>query len=371
MISIHFLAQLAFVALILTAGFVAIAIVAARRRARQAALLWLLAITVEKGLPLEDELEAYSDGLTGRDRTDVIYLADLLRSGDALPEALALISGLVPQHAVLAAQMGAESGRLPQALRDAAVRHEARWRPGSTPAVSLIGSLLYFGFIASYAVYVIFYLMYAIVPKFKKIFEDFDTELPGATVDLIAASDVLFDHFPALLLALMAVAGLLGLAIWATVRGWGEFRFNWMGGLLTRVDLPNVLRNLSLVTSAGLPVERGLAALAREHRRINIRRRAANALLECREGGDPWLALAHAGLIRPSEAELLRSAQATGNVPWVLRELADTIDQRRWFRWAAAIEAIQPVAVVVLGLVVLLICVSFFLPLVKLVNDLS
>jgi type II secretory pathway component PulF len=368
---IFFLAQIGFLALVLTGGFVAVAIAAARRRARQASLLWLLAITVEKGLPLEDELEALSDGLTGRHRTDVLYLADLLDSGDALPEALAEVPGIVPQHALLAAQTGAESGRLAQALRDAAVRHEARWRPESAPAVALVGSVLYSGAIIVYALFVVSFLMYWIVPKFKKIFEDFDTELPGPTIELIAASDLMFEYFPAVLLGMLAGAALLGFIAWATIRGWGEFRFNGIGGLLTRVDLPDVLRNLSLVTAAGLPVERGLATIAREHQRTNIRRRSAVALAECRAGRNPWQALAHAGLIRAAEADLLQSAQTSGNVPWALRELADAIDQRRWFRWAAAIEVLQPVAVALLGIIVLLICVGFFMPLVTLVNDLS
>ncbi|HUG92768.1 MAG TPA: type II secretion system F family protein [Planctomycetaceae bacterium] len=366
-----FAAQLAFLAAAVTVPFVVVMVLAARRRARQASLLWLLAISVEKELPLEDELEAYSDGLTGRHRSDVVYLAEVLRSGDSLPDALAFIPGLVPQDAVMAAHVGAESGRLAEALRDAALRHQRGESAGVSPAMSLFAAGLYFGVVLNYAAFLTFFLMYYIVPKFKKIFEDFDTELPQVTQHLITASNVLAEWIAAPFAAWLGILGLLVLMGWATVRGWGEFRFNWLGRWLTGVDRPHVLRNLALVAAGGLPIEKGLQAIAREHRRINIRRRASTALLHCREGSDPWQALGLAGLLRPAEEELLRSAQTNGNVPWALRELADTIEQRRWFRLAAALEVLQPVAVVALGLVVLVICVSFFLPLVKIVNDLS
>ena len=365
-----FLAQLVFLAVIVTVPFIAVTVLAAGRRARQASLLWLLAITVEKGLPLEDELEAYSDGLTGRERNDAAYLAELLRAGDSLPSALAFLPGLVPQDAVMAAHVGRESGRLGEALRAAAVRHQTG---GSTlsPAMSLLALVLYVGLVLNYAAFVTFYLMYHIVPKFKKIFEDFETELPQPTSDLITASDALANWAAVPLTVGLVIVGLLVLIGWATVRGWGEFRLNWIGGRLTRFDTPGVLRNLSLVAASDLPIERGLEAIAREHRRVNIRRRAAEALADCQAGCDPWHALGLAGLLRAAEEELLRSAQASGNVPWALRELADAIEERRWFRWAAAVEVLQPIAVLWLGSIVLVVCVAFFLPLIKLVNDLS
>jgi general secretion pathway protein F len=368
MIALVFVALLA---LALSGAFVACAVLAARRRAAQASLLWLLAITIEKGLPLEDELESYSDGLTGRERRDVVYLAEILRAGDSLPDALAFIPGIIPRPAVTAAHVGLASGRLAEALRDAAVRHETGWQPHKSPHILFLGTVLYAGGIGLSAMSILFFLMYWIIPKYKKIFEDFEVELPESTQNLIAGSDVLYEWTPAPVLLAMALAGLLVLIGIASVRGWSEYRFDWLGPWLTRFDLPGVLRNLALVTSAGLPVEQGLQTLVREHSRRNIRRRASQALAYCREGEDPWQALRRAGLVRPAEEELLRSAQAGGNVPWVLRELADAIAARYWFRWAATVEVLQPAAVLVLGAIVLVVCVGFFAPLLELIDALS
>jgi type II secretory pathway component PulF len=365
------LSPIAIVGAIAVAAFTVLVVLVERRRSQQASLLWLLAIAVDNDLPLADELESYSDAASRRQRHDVLYVAELLRSGESLPDALAAVPGLIPRDTLLAAHMGLESGRLAEALRGSAIRHQQQRPFSQSPTASLLGSIVYCGAVLGSVLFLTFFVMYFIIPKFRKIFEDFDTDLPALTTRVIDVSDVMVEYFYLVVLGGLGAATLLVLIGWATVRGWSELRLEWLGPALTRIDAPAVLRNLALVTASGLPIETGLATIAREHHRANIRRRAATALAESKSGSDPWHALAHAGLATSAEAELLSSAQAAGNVSWALNEIAHSIEQRRWFRWTAFVEAVSPVPIIALGAVVLVICASFFLPLVKLINDLS
>ena len=76
-------------------------------------------------------------------------------------------------------------------------------------------------------------------------------------------------------------------------------------------------------------------------------------------------------LINQGEAVLLEAAQRLGNLPWALRETADNIRRRRNHRNDVLLELARPVALVCFGLIVGSFALAFFMPLVKLLNDLS
>ena len=77
------------------------------------------------------------------------------------------------------------------------------------------------------------------------------------------------------------------------------------------------------------------------------------------------------GLITRPESTLLKSAQDAGNLPWALNQLADSLERRFAFRWMTTLEFLQPAVVLFMGFVTLFICLGMFMPLIKLLNDLS
>src|SRR6185369_4162755 len=160
-----------------------------RHRGRQATLLWLLAITVEKGMPIADEIDAFADTVYGRYRQRLKTLADLLRGGMSLPEALDGLPGLVPSWAVLVMHTGMKNARLTEALREAAVLYAGQERERTNETYSFGGFMLYLFDVMTFGLSITGFLMYWIVPKFKAIFEGFGTELPGTTVLLIESSN--------------------------------------------------------------------------------------------------------------------------------------------------------------------------------------
>ncbi|HTI51034.1 MAG TPA: type II secretion system F family protein, partial [Planctomycetaceae bacterium] len=85
--------------------------------ARQATLLWTLAVAVEKQVPLAPFLEALGDEAPGRWRWMLRGLAGLLHSGSSIPDALDAMPGLLPVETVAMIRVGAETGRLGPALR--------------------------------------------------------------------------------------------------------------------------------------------------------------------------------------------------------------------------------------------------------------
>ncbi len=74
------------------------------------ALLWMLAVAAEKGIPLEQAARAFADERSVQIGARVSHLADLLESGVPLPAALALTRNALPSDALLAARARRRNG---------------------------------------------------------------------------------------------------------------------------------------------------------------------------------------------------------------------------------------------------------------------
>lgn len=346
-------------------------IVAGKRKADQAAVLWALAIATERDLPLPAELDAVAAGLSSGHRRRTKRLAELLRDGCPLPVALQQMPRVIPRFALLAAQVGDENGTLPAALRDAAVRQtrSAESSGGGVSSPTMV--IAYLLLMPLFCALTLSFLMYFIVPKYKKIFAAFDTELPEVTKSLLNVSDF-FVLQPLLLFPLVLLpAGIVFCAAFAHQRGWGEFDPPLFGRLLRRLDVPNLLRNLAETLSADRPLREALAVMSLNHPRRALRKALTDALQALQKGDDCWYALKDAGLLTPNETAVLRSAQRVGNLPWALHALADGIERRFCYRWRAVLEFAQPVVVVTIGLISAALCFAFFMPLLKLIGGLT
>ena len=76
-------------------------------------------------------------------------------------------------------------------------------------------------------------------------------------------------------------------------------------------------------------------------------------------------------MIRAADAEVLASAAAVGNLAWALAELAETAERRLATRFQAVDPDPFPLVVVMLGVVVFIMAVAYFMPLVQLIRRLT
>ncbi len=141
--------------------------------------------------------------------------------------------------------------------------------------------------------------------------------------------------------------------------------------LFSRRHTALVLRALSVVIEANQPIATGLAILAEHYPARWFRRRLAKVQTDVRLGAD-WIdALWRAGVIRKPDAEVLASAASVGNLAWACRELADTAERRQQLRMQVLTQTLFPLAVIVIGLVIALLAVAYFIPLVTLIQSLA
>jgi type II secretory pathway component PulF len=349
-------------AMILGLGF----ILARLRASRQDALLGILAIAAERGMPMAAAVAAFADQFGGRARGRVKKVVALLNAGSLLPEALQETPRAVARDAILMAWIGQVTGRLSHALRLAESVRSAQlslWMAISSRLAYLLGLML-----AGQGV--LAYLLLWYHPTLQVIFRDFGFRLPEATLTLTRMATKLVEYAPISVLVIVAELLLL-FYIPFSFAGWMNYKVPLFDRLLIRRHTAMVLRALSVVVAADQPIAVGLSTLANHYPTKWIRRRLTRVEKDVRLGADWMAALWRAGLLRKPDVEVLGSAASVGNLSWALGELAETCERRLALRIQAVVQTLFPLAVVMIGLAIGLFAISYFLPLVEIIGELA
>jgi general secretion pathway protein F len=334
---------------------------------RQNSLLWVLTIATEQGRPLGPMLEALAEDESAYHwKARLQELVKHLNAGMSLPDAIDRVPGLLPPNVVLAIRVGAETGTLAEMLRevskDFSARHEDNLDSELTVTVAYLVGL--FAVLTA----VTGFMMYVIIPKFKKIFEDFGTELPEVTKWVINVSDEFVRWSP---LIVIGGISLIAWAEWRSRRGTPTAVFRWMLFSHARGQAPVVLRILGVVIQAGRPLVGALSTMARHHASPTVRNHLLFIRNEVERGDEAFALLFETGFLRRSESRILEAAQRAGNLPWAMEELSGSIDRDASYRIALVVEIIRPAFILALAVCVGIFAIGMFMPLIKLLNDLS
>jgi type II secretory pathway component PulF len=90
------------------------------------------------------------------------------------------------------------------------------------------------------------------------------------------------------------------------------------------------------------------------------------------EQGEPLGdSLFRVGLLPWRMLPLVHAAERAGNLPWALVEMAESLYQRTMRLIQRVMQVVFPATVVLLGCLVAIVVVSFFLPLVQLISELA
>jgi type II secretory pathway component PulF len=329
---------------------------------RRLAFLSVLAAAARRWMPLAPAAEAFAEESRGIFGGRCRVVAQALAASMPLGEALRLQGPLIPRRALAVVEVGVRTHNLSGALAEAARQ------PATQPVMARVwAAIWYLAMLVFVGTSVLTFMAIKIVPAFVKIFDDFDSELPAMTINLIYACDWFVSYgWPPLLF------GLFGIACFALL--WTFDVIAWLppplSTLSRRRETAVVLRALAVATEADRPVELAMSALAEHYPSLPICGRLRRALAKMAVG-QPWAeALADQGLLRRGELALVSSAQRVGNLTWALRDVADGIERRFALRLQRWLEVLLPILVLSAGAVVMYIIVALFVPLISLITKL-
>jgi type II secretory pathway component PulF len=335
------------------------------RKAQQHALLWSMAISAEKNIPLTSAIEAFGNERAGLVNLKARRLAALLEAGVPLPEALENSQGLLPPRLLPIIRAGYESGALAKSLRQALESGDAFAPIWS----SFFNRLLYIGLVIFFGLSILCFLMIKIIPSFKRIFMDFGTDLPAITRLLIKTSDtILFSPLPALLIVI-----LIGLIIYSLICyfGWAPVYFPGLTRIMRRQDTAVILDSLAVAAQYNRPLDDVLDALAESYPQMSVRKKLKQVGKDINQGKNWCQSLHQHGLLKSVDQAVLQAAERVGNLPWALHETAESNRRRLIYRLQAWIQLMYPPLIVSLGVIVMFVIAGIFAPLIVLITRLS
>jgi type IV pilus assembly protein PilC len=293
----------------------------------------------------------------------VLRFARRLERGESLSDASRKVRGVCSREVRLAIEVGDATGSLAVCLKGA---NRERW---SAAWLELMPRLLYPFFVLLLTSSVVTFLMLTIMPRFRRIFNEFGTQLPSLTLMMIDVWNFAQEYAPFVFLA-FALGSLIALtvALYPSVR----WRTPLVGRLYRWGIQGEILRTLGRLLGSGQTVPQALGFLARSSVLPSIVvRRLAGVTLAVEAGQPLNETLYRAGLLPATMGPLLNTSQRVGNLPWAMVQLGDNLVSRayRLVRRLSLIAA--PISVMAVGAVVCFVVVGMFLPLIKLLTNLS
>jgi general secretion pathway protein F len=234
----------------------------------------------------------------------------------------------------------------------------------------LIGAALYPAIVSLVAVVIVLFLVTYVVPQVAHVFAGSKRALPVLTVLMIGLSDMVRTYGWLMLLALILGAGSARIAL-ANPRIHEKFDAAWLnlpiiGRLSRSYNAARFASTLAMLAAAGVPILKALQAASETLSNRAMRSDAQDALVLVREGAPLASVLAQKKRFPGLLAMFARLGEQTGQLPVMLQRAAKQLStevQRRAMQFATILE---PLLIVVMGLVVMLIVLAVLMPIIQL-----
>ncbi len=241
----------------------------------------------------------------------------------------------------------------------------------------VIGAMIYPAVVISIAVAIVSMIMIFVIPKFEQIFKDFKTELPGITKVLLAVSRWFANEY-GWAYVLFAPIGIMLLVKLIRISQGGRYAVDLvklkipiLGGILGKTAIARFTRTLGTLISAGVPILDAIN-ITKETCGNEVYSRALSKVHDAiREGesmADPLRATKVCDAIVVNMVDV---GEETGDLDKMLIKVADNYDSDVDVLVGSLISILEPLMVVVLGLIVGFIVIALFAPMISLIQTVS
>ena len=239
----------------------------------------------------------------------------------------------------------------------------------------IIGAMVYPSVVIFVAVAILTFIMVMIIPKFKKIFDEFGLQLPQATKTLIGISTWMANYWYFIPLFPLGVYLLIKLIRLTRAGNYALDRITlWIpivGGLVEKTIVARTMRTLGTLISSGVPILEALSIVRETANNAVFERMFQRVLESIREGDTIADPLRESRLVDDMVVNMIEVGEETGDLDTMLYKVADFYDEEVDNLVKSLISLLEPIMIVFLGGAIGAIVISLFLPLIKLLEGLS
>ncbi len=216
------------------------------------------------------------------------------------------------------------------------------------------------------------FMLLFIIPTFARIFKDFGGELPLPTQIVMMASDFLKGYW-----------WVLGLSVGAAIFGFKRYyktsggrmqidrlllKFPVFGEVLRKSSIARFTRTLGTMISSGVPILSALDITARTAGNKVVETAIMATRGSIGEGETIAAPLRSSGVFPPMVVQMISVGEETGALDKMLEKIANFYDEEVNVAVETLTSIIEPIMIVVMGLLVGGMVIAMYLPMFKLIN---
>jgi general secretion pathway protein F len=326
---------------------------------------------LEAGLNLVEALQTLAEKESAGERRDVLAsLSAAIHRGEPFSQAVAALPQHFPPLYVATVKAAERTGSLKEALG----RYIAYQEELDRVRKKIVSASIYPAILIAVGALVLGFLMFYVVPRFARVYEDMSSTLPFFSRLLLVFGNFVGQHALPLAFLLMTI---LGMAIWAftraAFRSWLNRRL-WdipaIGERMKVYQLARLYRTAGMLLRAGIPAVRALE-MVQDLLAMHLRPQLAAARRSIEQGQPMSAALGAAGLATPVAARMMLVGEKSGDMGRMLGEIARFHDEEvaRAVDWFT--KAFEPVLMALLGGAIGVVVVLMYMPIFELAGNIQ
>lgn len=322
-----------------------------------------LSTLLKAGLPLDEALSTITEQSDHKNSKKIlITLRAKLMEGQSLAYGMDLFPKAFDELITTSVEAGEQSGHLDEVLLRLAEYLEQRedmskqsWMALLYPIILIVTSIA-----------VVSGLMVFIVPKVIQVFETNNAQLPIITRALVSLSDWIRQYGLAVFIALMIAIVAFIFALQNQ-----EFRYKWhkfllkipiLGSFIRIAQSARFTRTLGILTKSTVPIVQALSLSSKVIKNLVIKESVEKTAAQVREGSSLSQSLKANGYFPPMTIRLIHSGEQSGILSEMLERSADTQERDVNQKLTSIVSIMQPVAILIVGMMILLIVLAMLLP---------
>jgi len=327
------------------------------------------ATMIGAGLPMVQCLDILSNQMENKELCKIISeVKQSVEGGSTLSEALRKHKKVFDELYVNMVESGEMGGALDTILVRLAVYREKN----DALVRKVKGAMVYPSVIVVVATLVTVAMLAFVVPTFANMFGSLGAELPKPTQIVLAISNFLQANFLYLTLGAIALVG--GFVYWVKTPG-GKAKFDAFlikspifGNLVRKSSVARFTRTLGTLLSSGVSILDALEITAKTAGNTVIANAIKRAVLSIAEGDTITAPLKESGVFPPMVTQMISVGEKTGGLDDMLSKISDFYDEEVDEAVGSLTSLIEPLIIVVMGIVIGGILVAMYLPMFDIIG---
>lgn len=315
------------------------------------------------GLSLHNALSILADQTENKQFQAIIREVNTsIQKGQTLSNSMRQFPNAFPELMVNLTAAGEKTGRLDEVMGRLSIQYEREAKVKNRMRNAMIYPMI-LGIVTVIALAVI---MIFVVPTFVTMFESNNVPLPFITKVVIALSSFIGDYWW-LLLTLIILTVILIRGYYKTPKGRRFFDKKKMTFPLTkkpmiRINAALFTRTLSTLLASGVPLVESLVSAGETTSNMIIVDAMDGITTELRKGGVMSKLLSDSGLFPNMMTSMIAIGEESGALDEMLQKTADFYDEELEDAMAKLVASIEPVMIVVMGLLIGFLVAAVMLP---------